>query len=1271
MINIGTLEAILKLRDEMSPKLKIMGKNLEQAGTKMKSAGKSLLPLSLALTAAGVASLKFAIEINKGMANVATLIPGNTERVKDLKEEVQRLAVAHGKPTQDLVGGLYQTISAFGDEAGQTVKILDINSRAATAGLATTLDAINLTSAVTKGYGEVNAEAVEKAADLAFITVKLGQTTFPELAASIGRVVPLASKLGVSQEELFAGFATLTGVTGEAAEVSTQMAAILRGMMKPTESMAKAIKELGFANSETMLSELGMVDSLKALIGTTDGTSESVAKLFGRAESLTAVFALTGGQSDAFAMKLEAMKDASGAMTTAFGEQTEGINKAGFAWEQFKAGLEVAAQKLGDVLLPIVLRTAESLKPLGVALLSLIEGFAEAPEVIQLVVVAFGGIVAAGGPLLMILGSVTTSLGTLGMTAGTTATSFGLLGKAFVVVGVAIGSYKLTEWAMEWTGLRKASDWYYKTMLKVVGITDKIPKSAQQVGTLAQATKIAGREIVNWNEAIKIVTDNLKKQRDSVLHVLTAEQKYIVGLRKATEMSKGAVVMFKTLTDAGWDAEDAIEKVAQKFDADLAEAAEKAAKKLGEVAELTGLVAEAMKRGKEAIEKESKAFEEESRLMEITSVRGNELKFTIEKLRDEHGLLLTETEDYNEVIAEEAERLKEVEDAFFGVYTLMEDTAGWLDSLAGDTTDFSSTWKTSFESAAAVISIFEGTVAESIGNIIGFAMAGRTAGKDLAEAFSSEGGVDWGKAISGAAGAVSAMSAATDPTQGRTKATLSGAVTGASIGSVIPGIGTAIGAVVGGLIGFFRGKRERNLMKEVGESYGIALTQGMAKEITDLAKEIGIEDELATLLKLGDMFEAGMVGTDSFGLMFTDLLAGVKEGTIPVKEGLEGITSAFFAMADAAAFMGDEGVFKIGAMTNEMREMGLMTEEVAQQVNQWIGEGINSLGNYFGYLAEQTDLSGKQAEHSITLMSGAFALAIEQTGSLYAAVMTLPEGFGALIDKLKDTVGAENAAFIEMEKLYSFVKENEGPLSAITALGDALRAFGMAGVLTSEQVSAFGSSMHAEFIKLMDSGANLDTIIAAIGPQLALLYRAYQELGIDVPPWLKDISEKVKEMEPAPTQEEMLSSIENAVWAIAEAFGAVRENVKQVTKSINEMPTEVEIDIYERHHKSNNGNGNGTDFQFGTPGLDFASFGGGTPTTLHGKEAVIPQGGGHELAREIASALGPSRESDMGPITINVMLDGEVIDKRTISTVARASRTGDLDFSDELVDPRL
>ena len=81
---------------------------------------------------------------------------------------------------------------------------------------------------------------MQKASDLAFLTVKLGQTSFPELASSMGQVVPLAATMKVSQEELFGAMATLTGVTGGTAEVTTQLRATMQEFLSPSSQMGKA-----------------------------------------------------------------------------------------------------------------------------------------------------------------------------------------------------------------------------------------------------------------------------------------------------------------------------------------------------------------------------------------------------------------------------------------------------------------------------------------------------------------------------------------------------------------------------------------------------------------------------------------------------------------------------------------------------------------------------------------------------------------------------------------------------------------------------------------------------------------------------------------------------------------------------------------------------------------------------------------------------------------------------------------------------------------------
>ena len=319
----------------------------------MASAGKVMTIAGAAITAAFGLTVKAAIGFNKEVANIATLIPGSTKRVDELKSAIRDMAVKVGKDTTDLAEGAYQVISAFGDTA-DTVGILGIAATAATAGVADTADAINLSSAVTKGYGDTSEEAVQKASDLAFQTVTLGQTTFPELAASIGKVIPLTSELGVSQEELFAVMATGTGVTGKAAEVSTQLRGIMQSLMSPTADMTGLLEEQGYASGKAMLADKGLAGSLDVIKKAAEESGEPLQKYISSIEGQTLALALTGTQADNYVTKLAAMKDSVGLTDTAFKEQTEGVNTAGFAFKQAKIQISVFAQEIGDNLLPML-----------------------------------------------------------------------------------------------------------------------------------------------------------------------------------------------------------------------------------------------------------------------------------------------------------------------------------------------------------------------------------------------------------------------------------------------------------------------------------------------------------------------------------------------------------------------------------------------------------------------------------------------------------------------------------------------------------------------------------------------------------------------------------------------------------------------------------------------------------------------------------------------------------------------------------------------------
>lgn len=346
-------------------------KTAQKIGTTFKRAAKAsalavaagAVAMTTAFAGFGVDAVKSAASFQTEMQTVATLLDGTAEQVKgrtsELSEDVLKLSNDTGIAREELSAGLYDVISAVGDTE-DSVKILEIAAKAAAAGQAETSESVSLLTAVTKGYGDTSLEAFNKASDLAFQTVKLGQTTFPELASSIGEVTGLASDLGVTQEELFGVYATLTGVTGNAAQVTTQYKAVLNGLMSPSKDMQNALEEIGYSTATAALESEGFIGVLDALMGTVDGDTQKMAKLFSQTTAQTAILALCGSQAENLTKKTEAMNNAMGATETAFETQTDTLEHTLSSlknlWDNFKTSV-------GMKLLPVVHKIAQNLFP--------------------------------------------------------------------------------------------------------------------------------------------------------------------------------------------------------------------------------------------------------------------------------------------------------------------------------------------------------------------------------------------------------------------------------------------------------------------------------------------------------------------------------------------------------------------------------------------------------------------------------------------------------------------------------------------------------------------------------------------------------------------------------------------------------------------------------------------------------------------------------------------------------------------------------------------
>ncbi|MEE9302928.1 MAG: phage tail tape measure protein, partial [Thiotrichaceae bacterium] len=465
--------------------------------------------IGLALAKIGKDAIGMAVDFNKSMGAIETLIPGNTARINELADSVEQLSLDTGKAATDIAGGLFQVISAFGDGA-DSADILKIAVRSATAGLSSTESAVNLLSGVMKGYNDVNTESAQKTADLAFLTNKLGQTTFPELANSMGNVVPIAATLGVAQTELFSIMATLTGVTGNTAEVSTQLKAALSNLLKPNKDLQKIYRDLNVEGAEQLIQQEGLVGTFDLLQEATGGSTAKFGKLFKSTEALNAVFALTGSQADTFNDKFAQMQNASGSAEEAFTAFTEGINKTGFQMEQAQQKIEALMREIGEELLPVI----SDLLPLvdsGVKLFSALTPIIKSlGPIISSAAQAFGFLAEGIGAVLEI--------------AEPLLSIFGELEKAGKQLGDAIGNDLANIFANTEARLKKVNEDYAafveknkEALAAVDAYADSAEGAAARTKQLGDEAEDAAEDVEDLGDAgddLKPLPNSLKKIND-------------------------------------------------------------------------------------------------------------------------------------------------------------------------------------------------------------------------------------------------------------------------------------------------------------------------------------------------------------------------------------------------------------------------------------------------------------------------------------------------------------------------------------------------------------------------------------------------------------------------------------------------------------------------------------------------------------------------------------------------------------------------------------
>ena len=230
---------------------------------------------------------------DKGMRAVNTMAGESKEGLSLLTGQVEELANTIPLAKEELASGLYQVISN-GVPKDNWIAFLEQSSKSAVGGIADLGQTVTVTSTLIKNYGLEWSEAAALQ-DKIQTTAKNGVTSFEQLAQALPRVTGNAATLGVTVDELMASFATLTGVSGNTNEVSTQMAAIFTALVKPSSEAAEMAQAMGIQFDAAAIKAAG---GFQNFLTNLDGTVKAYAaangmiaeeiygKLFGSAEAL-------------------------------------------------------------------------------------------------------------------------------------------------------------------------------------------------------------------------------------------------------------------------------------------------------------------------------------------------------------------------------------------------------------------------------------------------------------------------------------------------------------------------------------------------------------------------------------------------------------------------------------------------------------------------------------------------------------------------------------------------------------------------------------------------------------------------------------------------------------------------------------------------------------------------------------------------------------------------------------------------------------------------
>lgn len=491
--------------DQYGKKVKEATEETQGFGEKTVSAVENLAG---ALAASGIAAeidkikdalmecSKEAAAYETNMAKVYTIADGAKVTQSDMAAQLMEQSTVLVQSSNDLADAAYNAISA-GQDTANTVGFVADATKLAIGGYTDATTSVDILTTAMNAY-KMEAEQSIHVADALITTQNLGKVTVNELAANMGKVIPIAAAYNVNMDQLSSSYAILTANGIKAAESTTYLKGMLNELGDSGSTVGKILKEeTGMSFGELMEQGLSLGDVIEILGESVNNDSAAFNELWSSSEAGVGALSILGSGVVKFNSVLEQMENSTGATEAAFQKMTDTTEYAEKRMQFASKNLQIA---IGNELNP----TLKELYNTGTDAFTWATEFVqEHPQVVQAVAVVVAGLGTAATAIAGVTAAVAAFKAVMAVTnplvVGITAALGALVGA--VSVYIASSQSEQTEIQKEIELIKESTQATREKIDAIYEESDAYTQTSQRASVLIRSIEeLNKREKLNAEE---------------------------------------------------------------------------------------------------------------------------------------------------------------------------------------------------------------------------------------------------------------------------------------------------------------------------------------------------------------------------------------------------------------------------------------------------------------------------------------------------------------------------------------------------------------------------------------------------------------------------------------------------------------------------------------------------------------------------------------------------------------------------------------------------